>query len=938
MRKVLVTLLLTLGLNGFAGDEVISLQGVWTFQRDDTIHLPGTTEEAGKGLLNGKRELSHLTRVRPYLGEACYEREVDIPRSWAGQHITFLMERTKTTTVWVDSICLGRQNSLTTAHVYDVSSVMTPGRHRLTVVVDNKNLPPVGDPHQLSDQTQTNWNGIVGRIELRKTDHLWFSDLRVVPDVKNNKAQLMVKFSTDKGMAANGKIEVSGEGIPTQRFVCRGDTGRWQAFDVKIPDAKLWDEFQPNLYKMQVAYTSRKAVCRRTVTFGMREFTTRSTQFNCNGKTVFLRGKHDACVFPLTGHAPMDVEDWLRVMRIAKSYGINHYRFHTWCPPEAAFEAADILGIYMQPELPVWGSIGAKAKVNKNDVEQKTDNDPVKQRTAYLREEGLRMLRAFGNHPSFVMMALGNEMSGSMDVMADLINTYRQYDDTKLYAQGSNNFLNKPRLPEGDDYWTTTFTRGHYEAGHYYEDTDGYEVRGSYPVHTKGHVNNEDCGTMRDYSQAIEGVRVPVIGHEIGQYQVFPNFKETKKYKGVVEARNFEVFRERLEKAGMQEQADEFFRNSGALAVECYREDIETALRTPGFGGFQLLDLQDFPGQGTALVGILDAFMDSKGLITPEEWRQFCSEVVPLVRMEKRIWKDGETFRAEAQVANYGASDLSTAPVSWQLVSTDGNLLSSGVLRPDSIPQGKVSKLGSICIPLSGIPSNQKAMLTLHVGNYKNQYPLWVFVDADQPTSAKQIHITHTLDAETIKTLEHGGKVLLLADTTTLRKHIPGAFVTDFWCYPMFKKYHPAGTMGLLCDTTSAVFREFPTESHSDWQWWYMAKHSPVMMLNSMPAGLHPIVQVIDNFERNNRLALLFETRVGKGRLMVSSIDLDAPRTEVQALRKSVLNYMISDEFRPETDVRISDIKELFRGKRHVYVLTDISSIHTPCRNNRLRN
>lgn len=917
MRKVLVTILLTLGLNGFAADEVISLQGLWTFQTNDTIRLPGTTETAGKGAYNDRRELNHLTRVRPFKGEARYEREVDIPPSWEGKHITFLMERTKTTTVWLDTICLGSQNSLTTAHVYDLTKVATPGRHRIMVMVDNKNLPPVGNPHQLSDQTQTNWNGILGRIELKKTDHLWMEDVRVLPNVRDSRVRLKVKFATDTGLAVDGKIKVSGKGIPTQRFACSGQAGEWLTFEVPVPDAKRWDEFEPNLYRMQIAYTSKAASSQRTVSFGMREFTTRGTQFCCNGKTLFLRGKHDACVFPLTGHAPMTVDEWVRVMRIAKSYGINHYRFHTWCPPEAAFEAADIVGIYMQPELPVWGSIGAKAKVDGNDVEQKTDNDPVRQRTEYLREEGLRMLKAYGNHPSFVMMALGNEMSGSMEVMADLIRTYRDYDATKCYAQGSNNFLNNPRLPEGDNYWTTTFTHGHYKAGHYFEDTDGYEVRGSYPVHTKGHVNNEDCGTMRDYRKAIEGISVPVIGHEIGQYQVFPNFKEIEKYKGVVEARNMEVFRERLDKAGMLGQADDFFRNSGALAVECYREDIETALRTPGFGGFQLLDLQDFPGQGSALVGILDAFMDSKGLVTPEEWRQFCSEVVPLVRMEKRIWKNGEIFHAEAQVANYGPDDLSSTTVSWTVAAADGRILSTGVLHPNAIPQGTVSGLGNISVPLSAITENQKVMLTLQVGDYQNRYPLWVFVDRPSAPQERDVHVTRRLDQQARNILERGGKVLLLADTTTLQKYIDGAFITDFWCYPMFKKYHPAGTMGLLCDTTSGVFRDFPTESHSDWQWWYMAKHSPVMVLNDLPGDLHPIIQVIDNFERNNRLALLYETRVGKGHLMVSSIDLDVNRPEVQALRHGIFCYIASGDFQPSSKIGTTELRSFLHVQNY---------------------
>jgi len=169
-----------------------------------------------------------------------------------------------------------------------------------------------------------------------------------------------------------------------------------------------------------------------------------------------------------------------------------------------------------------------------------------------------------------------------------------------------------------------------------------------------------------------------VIGHETGQFQVYPNFREIEKYTGVLKARNFEIYQRRLKDAGMLDQADDFVRASGALSVLCYREDMETALRTPGFGGFQLLDLQDFPGQGTALVGILDAFMESKGLITPEKWRNFCNDVVPLARLEKYTWTNAEEFSARLQVANYSNRNYTDTPLHWQLVDQSGHIINQG--------------------------------------------------------------------------------------------------------------------------------------------------------------------------------------------------------------------------------------------------------------------
>ena len=120
---------------------------------------------------------------------------------------------------------------------------------------------------------------------------------------------------------------------------------------------------------------------------------------------------------------------------------------------------------------------------------------------------------------------------------------------------------------------------------------------------------------------------IPVVSHEIGQFAVYPNFREIDKYTGVLKARNFEVFRDRLKEKGMLDQADDFFYTSGKLSVQCYKEELEAAARTKLLAGYQILDIQDFSGQGTALVGILDAFMDSKGHVTPEEWGQ---DTVPI--------------------------------------------------------------------------------------------------------------------------------------------------------------------------------------------------------------------------------------------------------------------------------------------------------------------
>jgi hypothetical protein len=929
-------------------DRVVSLAGNWALQLDaedagleqqwflrslpDRIQLPGSLDERGKGSLNEKRETGMLSRVRTHTGPAWFQREIEIPAGWASLRVLFAIERSKATRVWLDDRLVGSADSLSVEQCFDLGTHLPPGRHKLTVRVDNAHRPPVGDPHQLSEHTQTNWNGLLGRIELRARDALWIESSRVFPEVAARSVRVVIGVGRDPQQPSDigGKLKLlarmwnCGEEKITNApeiTVAFGPQDRTVEANLPLgPDARTWDEFSPTLYRMRVDLTTeagdKRVTDLRETDFGLREFGRKGSQFTINGRTIFLRGKHDACVFPLTGYAPMSVDEWLRVLRIAKSYGINHYRFHTWCPPEAAHAAADILGIYMQPELPNWNSLGELPKGIDGDVELRGEATQGTRHADYLRAEGRRILEAYGNHASFVMFALGNELGGSREAMAALVAGFRRFDPRPLYAQGSNNYIGAPTLAPGDDYWTTTFTGGHYSAGIFFPDMDHRRVRGSYPVHTTGHINNRPPATDFDYREAICDVPVPVIGHEIGQFQVFPDFREIKKYTGVLRARNFEVFRERLERAGMLDQAEQFLQASGALAVICYREDIEAALRTPGFGGFQLLDLQDFPGQGTALVGILDAFMDSKGLIEPEAWREFCSETVPLLRMAGYTWQQGDRFRATAELAHFGAGRIDGARMSWSVADGRGRIVKSGEFERVNVPQGSLIAFGSIEFDLKQFSAPEVYQLTIGLEGSpaRNSYRFWVYPDEAAVSPPAGVVTRRGLDATALRVLAAGGRVLLLPHESALVRSVPGSFQPDFWCYPMFKKYHPPGTLGILCDPAHPALAEFPTRFHSDWQWWPIVRHGRCMVLDETPSDFRPLVQVIDNFERNHKLALAFEARVGDGRLLVCSGSLleQPDRPECRQLLHSLQRYAASDRFQPKQSLPLETLKKIF--------------------------
>ena len=891
---------------------VMSIAGRWRFALGDStnctdvIDLPSTTDIARKG--NGRinaRELEkidpmrddayltdaltrHPTRRFPYVGPATYERDVDVPAEWAGKRIELLIERTKYVSVYFDGKPIGRCETLATPAVVELPRGTSPGRHRLRLVVDNglRGRPLSG--HQISDDTQTNWNGVMGRMELRAYGETSIVHVKTFPCAAENRVTAKVKFRND-GAKKKLNVEICAAEASALRqqaynnksvkrsfpYVapCGVSTGE---FNVALgPDAPKWSEFNPVLYRLTV----KAGEASYTVKFGLRDFKTDGARFILNGRPVFLRGRLDSCVWPLTGAPPMEVEPWRRYFATLKEYGLNHVRFHSWCPPEAAFEAADEAGFYLQPEFASFGG-----DMGRN----------VRLRT-YCLAESKRILDAYANHPSFVMFTLGNEYCSGREARKAVVRELRRYDSRPLYAQATNNDYPRPRQCEGDDFWVT------------FRSYDGPEgnARGSY-AHCNaplGAVQLPGGGTMRDFSSAMRYCTIPIVAHETGQFQAYPDYSEIAKYTGVLKPLNFEVFRASLAKAGLLEYAADFSRASGRLMAINYREEMEEAFRTPGFDGFQLLDIQDYPGQGSALVGILDAFMDSKGFITPEEWRMACAPTVLLARFPRYTYVAGEKFCADVQIVHYGKEDALKGDLAWRIVAEGGTrpVVSRGTLKAE-VPLGEVTTIGRIEVELPRMERARKFMLELSLagGRAKNAYPLWFYpeVGGDVPQGVEVVRDLESAE----KALAEGRKALCILDQARAPTNsVPGFFASDFCCWALFNascarrggKNVAPGTLGLLVKDKHPALAGFPTSFHSDYQWRELIFKGVNVVLDG-DKDTDVIVRGIDNVTLNRNLGVIWEKRRGNGRVVYCSLDLEAAKDlpEARALRRSLLDYM----------------------------------------------
>lgn len=840
------------------GDE-ISVSTRWTANVNDRTWFDSPAFEQYRRPGNVKVPF-WLQPDRHYVGAAWYQRDVVIPDEWRGKRVVLTLERPHwETRAWIDGRALGARDSLSTAHVYDLDAGLAPGTHTLTLRVDNRMIVDVGIwAHSISDHTQGNWNGIVGRIELAAASPVWIDDVQAFPSLARKSVRLAVRI----GGSSAGAVTIRAGAVAKE--VALDANGA--AVNLEVPlgaGARPWDEFAPELQRLSVTLQGDGIADARTVTFGLREIAARGTQLVLNGRNLFLRGTLECCIFPLTGYPPTDVDAWKRVIRICKDHGLNHIRFHSWCPPEAAFAAADELGFYYQVEVAAWTTVG--------------DGGPI---DAWLYTEGERILRAYGNHPSFLLMPYGNEPGGARqkEWLGLWVEHWKARDGRRLYTSGSG----WPMIPE-NEFQVTPAPRG-----------------------PGGWVGKDYRATIRDLSS-------PVIVHEMGQWCVYPNFDEIAKYTGPLKARNFEIFRDSLAAHGMLDQRRDFLRASGRFQALCYKEEIEAAFRTPGVSGVQLLDLHDFPGQGTALVGVLDAFWDEKGYITPAEFRRFFGPTVPLARMEKRVWTADETFAAGVEIAHFGPAPIERARAYWRLIGDAGEA-AGGELPAHAVPIDRGTPLGRITFPCAGLkaPAMYRLVVGLAGTEIENDWTIWVYPAAVPAAAPAGVLVATALDAAVLAHLEAGGKAFL----HSLRlpaAHPRGSFTPVFWNRQWFPG-QACRTLGLLCDPAHPALASFPTELHCDWQWEDIVARSRCLVMDALPHALRPIVQPIDDWNTNRKLGLVLECAVGKGSLLVCTADLARDlqtRPAARQLRRSLEEYAASAAFAPKVGVAADDLRAL---------------------------
>jgi hypothetical protein len=892
--------------------QQLSLQGTWqvSLQSEDSkkypVKLPGTLDDAGIGdkVVPGTgmnfSTMAHLTRKVQYVGKAFYTNTFTVPAGWKGKEIILKLGRV----LWKSYVTIDGKiieesgESLTTAHEFDVTNYIVAGKKQtITICIDNSNIFPGINvyatqypskesseiTHSYTNHTQIKWNGVLGEITLIAKPKIFATQINIVSDLQNKNINISYQLNN-----------VDAKKVQVQSYVLDAQTGKkWATnFNQSSTEKKVtatipfeknviyWSEFSPKTYQLVTIVKSEFGNDTAITSFGVREFKVQNENLYLNDNRIFIRGNLECIIFPLTGYPPMTAKEWETLFVTAKSYGLNEFRFHSWCPPEVAFAAADKVGFYIQVELPNWNL--------------KMGEDTAS--FSFLRREGHRILSAYGNHPSFLFFSMGNELEGDFKKLNDLVAELKAVDKRHLYSTTTFTFQKEitgnPQLQ--DDYYVTQWTK------------KGW-VRG------QGVFNDSAPDFSKDFVKSLVDIKVPIITHEIGQYCVFPDMSEIKEYTGNLVPVNFLTIKDALAKKGLLNLAPAYVNASGKFATLLYKEEIERALKTKNLDGFQLLQVQDFPGQGTALVGILNAFWKSKGFVTAKDFRKYCSEVTPLIRFAKPVYTNSETFEGDVELANF-YMPLNNVELVWNVKEENGTVLKSGTFAKQDYAIDNGLQVGKISFNLNEISVAKKLVVEVIVKGttYSNDWNIWVYpASVKVKEEAGNVLVTGSLQ-EALTALDNGRKVLLCPIADTL-KGAKGKFVPVMWSPIHFPK--DPGTMGLLIKAKHKALADFPTDNHSNWQWWDLTTKGKALNVASLPDEAN-IVRQIDNFVTNDNLSSLFEVKVGKGQLIFCSMNIVTDlekRPQAKQLKYSLLKYMNGNSFNPSHQFQVNDLSNLFK-------------------------
>ncbi|PYY27261.1 glycoside hydrolase family 2 protein [Paenibacillus illinoisensis] len=917
------------------GRPPISDESVW-----GTIQVPGSWEEQGYGNEPDYHRMDTWTKISEYEGTAWYSTIVDLPVSEPDCEYVLRLEGVRwTTDLWVNGHHAGQRDSLLVAHEWDITSLIhSEGQNQLELRVDNTMKLSLAGSHIHSIHTATAWGGITGGAYLDQLPSSRIKQLYIQPDAENGIVTIRYDVSASESpLTSTCQLHVDirhpdGSWLPRQtrtiasmslpnedqQFEGSYGTEQWDLDLGQEKDIALWSDRSPRLYQVVVSLQDEgRELDRVERTFGMRSFRANGKKLELNSVPVFLRGYVDCCIFPLTGYPVWDKQHYVQQFRTAKSYGFNHVRLHGWSAPRPFWEAADEEGMLVQAELPHWSRW----------FENRDVKAPAEIRL-FLTRELKGLLHSLHTHPSFVMFSLGNELIGpnGHPELNDLVELARSIDPTRLYTDNTG-FGQLPAQGRNADFYIQS-------------------LNWHPPLESELSAVPD---TTLDYHDVTRLTNNPVVGHEHAQFTMYVRPQEREKYTGVLRPSWLESIEESIARRGLADDVEDFQHASGIHLMRSLKEAMERVRRTPDAAGIQLLDIRDFPGQGHATTGVLDVFWESKGIVEPAAFKQFNESIVLLLGSRQRTYYAGEPIYIEASISHYGERPIVDASIHWKLIRNH-IIEDEGEWAHGDISCGSVVSLGRLTVQA---PKHGAAAFVIeaeirsghsetvagsvwygwsfpHYHPHDRSHRIWNCVGELQPflldshhrqvdhldgkdlISQSQIElvIISSLTPNILDYLMNGGHVWLQAKPDELYDVVDTKYLPVFWNYLMFATQSGA-TMGMNLQEKVPLLGRFPHDQASDWHWYHLVNGTPAICLDSLH-GVRPSIEVIDHFHRAKRLAYAFEARVGRGKLLVSSLPFAnvsmMKRPEAAFLFQEMIGYLLGDQFDPVATISTAEL------------------------------
>lgn len=870
---------LTSGVAGAypSGRPCVSLDGAWSFRHapDDRgeserwyastdggsmkVTVPGCWDTQGVGATT-----NNMRHNAPGVG--WYRRTFETPPKWTGKRVWLVVGGAhRAAQVWVNGRPAGEHRGYPTAFRLDITDLLRPsGVQQLDIAVDSRRHHPDLDSlfggFDVMDYMDVIWGGIFGHVSLEATDTSWFGDVFVVPDPARRRASVKVRVDGRPGQyeVTCTVRKAAGDGKPVGPSVRAGMAGAETTLDLDLPRAPLWTPETPKLLVADVQLRrAGKVVDRRTVRFGMRRMEVRGSDFYLNGERYYLRGYGDDWTFPQTIYGLPDVPSWREYLSKRTAYGLNYVRHHSTMPPDDYLDAADEVGMLVQPELPiVYEHYLQEATPRTQDLYRQVWRDYIVQ---------------MRNHPSVLSWCTGNEQWNGYALSQELCREAKQLDPTRpvMDSDGVWPGVDRPTL----DYLSVQFDEGAIPWG----------------------------STIGKYHLAKKPTK-PVIVHEMSNLSVLPNPDDADRYTGI---RPFwlEAMAQAVEKQGLRHRLNDMRTASARLQASLLKLNIEAARLSPDTDGHQQWLVRDFWNQST---GFLDQF-DAEREISVKDARRYLSPAVLLWERNRASFACGEAIPIRLFVSDFRSR--SAARVSGVRFRLGGG---AWVWAQGPIAGGQRGVIGPWTAPLRAPAFGSPRMLVvegqvLSAGGRviaDNSWKVWVFpAVSGSPAPGEGVRVVRRLTPKVVADLEAGARVLVTNETAAFPT-IQARFKTAWW-HGDDNGDHVYGNM---VDAHPAL-AGFPTEGFGDLQMVGMMDNRPVVLVDQVPGTPEPIVWSLDVPWLMRRKAYLFEARVGHGALLVSTLNLskDVQRTDPAAawLHDALVRYVSSAAFQPAAEIPV---------------------------------